>query len=84
MNINDLVPDTLGTLAHYFEVAIPLTLITIWVVVTFQSKNIYPEGTSLFTRLGWPVQLCLNLLNYKDSRQYNENIPMTTKDVPPS
>ncbi|KAG6868349.1 hypothetical protein C0993_004689 [Termitomyces sp. T159_Od127] len=81
MNIQNLVPDTVGTLAHYFEVAIPLTMVTIWIVVTFQSKNIYPEGTSLFTRLGWPVQLCLNLLKYKDGRQSNKSIPMTTKDV---
>ena len=76
MNIKDLSPETFGTLAHYFEVAIPLTMVTIWVVVTFQSKSIYPEGTSLFTRFGWPVQICLNLL-----KRQSEDIPMTTKDV---
>ncbi|KAG6889951.1 hypothetical protein C0995_013478 [Termitomyces sp. Mi166 len=81
MNIQDLVPNTFGTLAHYFEVAIPLTMITIWVVVTFQSKNIYPQGTSLLTRFGWPVQLCLNLLKSKIGRESDENIPMTIKDV---
>ena len=62
MNIKDLVNDTKGTLAHYFAVAISLTLTTIWVIVAFQSKDIYPEGTSLWVRFGWPGMLAMNLL----------------------
>ncbi|KAG6829590.1 hypothetical protein H0H87_010739 [Tephrocybe sp. NHM501043] len=78
MNIKDFVPGTEGTAAHYLEVAIPLTGLTIWVVVAFQSKFIYPEGTGLFKRFAWPVQLCLNLLRTGTSGVANDDIPLST------
>ncbi|KAG6840305.1 hypothetical protein C0991_007630 [Blastosporella zonata] len=78
MNIQEIAPQTLGTLSHYFEVAIPLTIVTIWVVVAFQSKYIYPGETSLFRRFGWPVELCLNLLRTGFGRKENEEIPLST------
>jgi hypothetical protein len=62
MNISILAPDTEGTLAHYFEVAISLTVSTVWVIVAFQSKYIYPDNTPIWVRLGWPVMLTMNLL----------------------
>jgi len=36
MNVNEINPGTAGTLPHYFAAAIPLTALTIWVLVAFQ------------------------------------------------
>lgn len=36
MNVNEINPNTLGTLPHYFAFAISLTALTIWVLVAFQ------------------------------------------------
>ncbi|RDB19710.1 hypothetical protein Hypma_013163 [Hypsizygus marmoreus] len=65
MNIKEVAPDTHGTLPHYLLVAVPLTVATIWIVVAFQSRYIFPEGTSFWVRMGWPVTLCLKLLQDK-------------------
>ncbi|KAG6907533.1 hypothetical protein DXG01_008569 [Tephrocybe rancida] len=78
MNIQEVSPNTLGTLPHYLAVAIPLTVITIWVVIAFQSKYIYPDGTSLFVRFAWPIQLCLNILRTGVGTQPEQDIPLTT------
>jgi len=39
MNIKEISPGTRGSLAHYFGTAIPLTIVTICVIVVFQSKG---------------------------------------------
>ncbi|KAG6835646.1 hypothetical protein H0H93_016234 [Arthromyces matolae] len=78
MNVDLLVPQTNGTLSHYFAVAMPLTIATIWVVVAFQSKHLYPDNTGLLIRFGWPVRLCLTILAWKKEK---EKIPFTTQDL---
>ncbi|TFK31449.1 hypothetical protein BDQ12DRAFT_694125 [Crucibulum laeve] len=57
MNVGEIAPGTLGTIAHYVEIAVPLTIITIWVIVAFQSRYIFPDDVSFWQRLGWPVLL---------------------------
>ena len=57
MNVGEITPDTTGTLWQYFSLAIPLTLLTAWIIVAFQSKYIFPPGTSLMKRLAWPILL---------------------------
>ncbi|PBK66955.1 hypothetical protein ARMSODRAFT_1020926 [Armillaria solidipes] len=54
MNVRELSKDTEGTLPHYFEAAAPLTLLTIWVVMTFQSKHPFASGSTFWMRLVWP------------------------------
>ncbi|KAF8062242.1 hypothetical protein FPV67DRAFT_1563640 [Lyophyllum atratum] len=78
MNVTTFVPDTGGTLPHYLAVAIPLTITTIWVVVAFQSKHIFPTDTSLLRRFAWPVQLCLNLVKSMIDKRNGNDIPLTT------
>lgn len=68
MNITLLAPGTHGTLGHYFAVAISLTVSTVWVIVAFQSKYIYPPNTPLWRRFGWPVMLCMNLMSSRFGR----------------
>ncbi|GLB39825.1 hypothetical protein LshimejAT787_0703350 [Lyophyllum shimeji] len=78
MNVTTFAPNTGGTMPHYLAVAIPLTIMTIWVVVAFQSKHLYPEGTSTWKRFGWPVQLCLNILGTTSKKKQENDIPLST------
>jgi len=58
MNVEEISPDTHGTLPIYFETALPLTALTIWIVIAFQSKYLFGRRPSSFwTRLLWPVLL---------------------------
>ncbi|KAF9530553.1 hypothetical protein CPB83DRAFT_850531 [Crepidotus variabilis] len=65
MNVSEINPGTFGSLAHYVEVALPLTLLTAWIMVAFQSAYIIPDGTSFFARLWWPVFLVKSMLPQK-------------------
>lgn len=58
MNVNILADGTHGTLSHYFEVAVPLTCITIWLIVAFQSKKYFAEDeeATVFRNLLWPYK----------------------------
>jgi hypothetical protein len=57
MNINSLQDSTNGTWAHYFEIAIPLTALTIWIVVGLQSNLVSrAEADGLLYRLQWPIR----------------------------
>lgn len=55
MNIREMAPLTKGTLDQFIAGAIPLTLATIWIIIAFQSKDIFPANASFWTRLGWPI-----------------------------
>ncbi|KAF8809596.1 hypothetical protein BYT27DRAFT_7135830 [Phlegmacium glaucopus] len=55
MNVDVINPGTKGTLGHYVAFALPLTIVTTWVIIAFQSKHIFPTGTSFVKRLGWPI-----------------------------
>ena len=59
MNVREITPSTNGSLWQYFAVAVPLTLLTAWIIVAFQNKYIFPKGTSLIKRLAWPYYLVL-------------------------
>jgi len=61
MNVREISPDTLGSLSHYVETALSLTLLTVWVIIAFQSKYIFPEGVTFMKRLGWPFFLLMKL-----------------------
>ncbi|KAJ7653276.1 hypothetical protein DFH06DRAFT_1205186 [Mycena polygramma] len=65
MNVNILAPDTHGTLAHYFAFALPMTAITVWVIMAFQYRkkdpnNLIHDETHVSTwaklsKLSWPL-----------------------------
>ncbi|THU97656.1 hypothetical protein K435DRAFT_662456 [Dendrothele bispora CBS 962.96] len=58
MNVKEIEPETKGTLSIYFETAIPLTALTVWIVIAFQSKHLFPNHAAPFwMRLLWPVLL---------------------------
>ncbi|TFL03628.1 hypothetical protein BDV98DRAFT_654941 [Pterulicium gracile] len=61
MNITELSTDGIGNLANYLETVIPISLVTIWVLVAARSKAAqerlgdYQEPVSFWARLLWPV-----------------------------
>ncbi|KAF8523160.1 hypothetical protein BU17DRAFT_20807, partial [Hysterangium stoloniferum] len=60
MNIQDLNPDSNGTLSHYFAAAIPLTIVSTWVIVAYQgqwTQKPNEQTPAGIMRLMWPVML---------------------------
>lgn len=57
-NIKEIVPHTTGTLRNYVATAVSFTLLSIWIIIAFQSKHLLGEDTTLWQRLAWPYMLC--------------------------
>ncbi|PBK90727.1 hypothetical protein ARMGADRAFT_1111301 [Armillaria gallica] len=72
MNVRELSNDTKGTLPHYFEVAAPLTFLTVWVVMAFQSKYLFDSGTTFWMRLVWPWMLFKQVFMKRDKDKERE------------
>jgi hypothetical protein len=65
MNVAEINPGTTGTLSHYFAAAFPMTIVTAWIIIAFQSKYIFEKETTFFRRLGWPVYLIIGMIKKK-------------------
>lgn len=61
MNVKEIVPNTKGTVLHYFATAISFTVVSVWVITAFQSRNNFRHGVTFWQRLGWPVLLILRM-----------------------
>ncbi len=84
MNVRELSNGTNGTLPHYFEVAAPLTFLTVWVVMAFQSKYLFDSGTTFWMRLVWPWMLFKQVFMKPDKereRGKEENISLGSLGV---
>ena len=58
MNVVEINPQggtALTSLSQYIALTLPITILTAWIIIAFQSKNIFPKGTSIYKRLGWPI-----------------------------
>lgn len=57
MNVQEINPGTLETLAAYVESTVILTAVTMWVVVALQEHSTFhhPERRSVIKRIAWPV-----------------------------
>jgi hypothetical protein len=53
MNTKEINPGTNGTLSIYVAFAIPLTVLTIWIIIAFQSRYLL-GNVPFWARLGWP------------------------------
>jgi hypothetical protein len=78
MNVTEINPGTAGTLPHYFAISLPLTIVTAWIVIAFQSKYIFKEKTHFFKRLGWPAYLFINMI--KDRKAKMDEIQIFSDD----
>ncbi|KAF7377803.1 hypothetical protein MSAN_00203700 [Mycena sanguinolenta] len=64
MNIDLLADGTHGTLGHYCAFALPLTAVTMWVIMAFQQRKKDPSHliqdenyVPFWSRLSWPLNL---------------------------
>ena len=67
MNVVEINPQNgtaLTTLSQYVSFAIPLTIASAWIIIAIQSKYIFPKGTSIYKRLGWPI-LIVDIISRK-------------------
>ncbi|PPQ75298.1 hypothetical protein CVT24_007521 [Panaeolus cyanescens] len=80
MNVGEIAPDTNGTLPHYVETALPLTIATIWIIIAFQSQDIYPKRVPYWQRFFWPFVLILKWAGWdiykEDIRREREEAAM--------
>ncbi|KAF8236084.1 hypothetical protein L208DRAFT_1391150 [Tricholoma matsutake] len=62
MNIVELNPGGHFSLSRFFATSVPLTLLTVWVIVAFQNRFILhnPNG-GMWRRLLWPIMALHNL-----------------------
>ena len=69
MNVVEINPQGGSALTHlyqYVALTLPLTIATAWVIFAFQSKHLFPEGTSFYKRLGWPIYI-IDIISRKRS-----------------
>jgi hypothetical protein len=62
MNVTEINTGSVVNLARYFELAVPLTAVTVWVVVSLQSKARLgdPEAT-MWSQMWWPFIAVMDL-----------------------
>ncbi|KAH9474783.1 hypothetical protein JR316_0013248 [Psilocybe cubensis] len=77
MNVSEINPGSLGTLPRYIEIALPLTLVTAWIIIAFQSTYIFPENTGFMKRLGWPVYLIKRMMERRQMQQLDTQSEFT-------
>ena len=65
MNVREITPATNASLWQYFALAVPLTLVTASIIITVQSKYIFPPNTSLLKRVAWPFFLIPTMFSRK-------------------
>lgn len=61
MNVQEIVPNTNGTLVHYFVTSIAFTALSVWIITAFQSRYNFQDGVTFWQRLGWPVFYLLRM-----------------------
>jgi len=55
MNVVEINPGSLQTLAHYVEATISLTLLTFYLVITLQKRtSIHRPNATFYERAAWP------------------------------
>jgi hypothetical protein len=83
MNVVEINPqggNARTNLSQYVALTLPITLITAWVIIAFQSKHIFPEGTSFYRRLAWPIFI-INVISRKRLVGQFQDQPLPTNTV---
>ncbi|KAL0064677.1 hypothetical protein AAF712_008375 [Marasmius tenuissimus] len=66
MNVKEVTHDDNPGVIVYIAVAIPLTVLTVWVIMTFQIKHFFQDDTTFWMRLWWPVLLFRSVFGLDD------------------
>ena len=66
MNIREIIPGSGGSLLQYLRIAVPLTAITVWMMVAFQSKHFLGyKKLTILQQILWPVVFVKRLFHMK-------------------
>jgi hypothetical protein len=83
MNVTELNPGGHTTLARFFETMFPLTIVTIWIIVAFQSRFIVRDdrgARGVWKKLMWPVVFINTKIPWSSSKDesstYEYDLPM--------
>jgi len=76
MNIKNLQDGSLGTIPEYLAYAIPLTAVTIWVIMALHSSKARMEESDkgFIHRLRWPITELLQTWKRKRRRGNANNV----------
>ena len=61
MNISEIVPQTNGTLAHYFAAMIPLAVITVWLAIGMNAR-VESKNEHILWHMLWPFRSIATIL----------------------
>ncbi|KAG2749744.1 hypothetical protein P692DRAFT_201712546, partial [Suillus brevipes Sb2] len=90
MNVVEINPGSLETIARYVETTIALTLFTTWIVIALQPYSSIHEhsGGGVWRRMAWPFYFSNTLTEYlrqvKPPSSQKDNTPSSQKDITPS
>jgi heme A synthase len=73
MNVIELNTGTHGTIVHYVAAALPLTFVTIWIIVAFQSRFVLRDNQAMWKKLLWPVALIQRLISQTRRRPEDDS-----------
>ena len=76
-----LNPTSIPTVPVYFEITVPLTAVTIWIIVAFQSEYMFKQA-SLWKRIAWPYYLVLYLFKRTEENTGRANVPLYARSTP--
>jgi hypothetical protein len=86
MNVVEINPGSLETIARYVETTIALTLFTTWIVIALQPYSSIHEhsGGGVWRRMAWPFYFSNTLTEYlrqvKPPSSQKDNTPSSQKD----
>lgn len=69
MNVKEMVPQTPNGVPQYIAVAIPFTLVTIWIITSFQSKFLFPQQLNFWKKVVSPLLLLPRLFGRQPSQE---------------
>jgi hypothetical protein len=76
MNIRLFEDGTHGTMAQYLAVTVPLTVITIWIMVGLRWQGSQDNEKPLVYQLGWPIRYSQQLTKRMAKRFTKRNKKM--------
>jgi hypothetical protein len=63
MNVTEINTGSVVNLARYVELALPLTAVTIWIIISLQSKTYLDDANpSMWSQMWWPLTAVRDLL----------------------
>jgi hypothetical protein len=63
MNVIELNSGTFGTIPLYVAAALPLTMLTIWIIVAYQSRFVLHDDEPMWKKLLWPIAFVNKLIS---------------------